>query len=235
MIVSLWSGPRNCSTALMYSMAQRSDVRVVDEPLFAHFLKLTGAKRPSREEVLASMPSDFVEIASGWTDFVEKHIFLKHMGNHLEGTDPAAFSNHFHVFLVRDPGKVLSSYRQHIERPTRLDLCYDHQMQWLQHCRQNEMPYAIIDSDKLVSNPRGQLILLCDRLGWDFDESMMRWKPGPRPEDGPWAKYWYHRVHQSSGWEPVEPKAINPQLPEELEALRIEITPIFETLRSYAL
>ncbi|MGB0195676.1 MAG: hypothetical protein ACPF84_04020, partial [Flavobacteriales bacterium] len=53
MTVSLWSGPRNCSTALMYSFAQRPDFGVVDEPLFAHFLQQTGAERPSRAEVLA--------------------------------------------------------------------------------------------------------------------------------------------------------------------------------------
>lgn len=235
MIVSLWSGPRNCSTALMYSMAQRSDLRVVDEPLFAHFLKLTGAKRPSREEVLAEMTTDFSEIVNGWTGSSEKHVFLKHMANHLEGANSDVFTEHFHLFLVRDPGKVLASYREHIERPTRLDLCYDHQLQWLKHCRHNELPFCVIDSDKLVADPRSQLTLICDRLGWQFDEAMMSWKPGPRKEDGPWAKYWYHRVHQSAGWEPIESKATNPELPQELEALRKEITPIFETLRSFAI
>ena len=62
MIVSLWSGPRNCSTALMYSVAQRPDFRVLDEPLFAHFLQHTGVDRPSREEVLASMPTERTDI-----------------------------------------------------------------------------------------------------------------------------------------------------------------------------
>ena len=34
MVISLWSGPRSMSTALMYSFAQRSDTRVLDEPLY---------------------------------------------------------------------------------------------------------------------------------------------------------------------------------------------------------
>ena len=34
--LNVWSGPRNVSTALMYSFAQRSDTRVVDEPLYAY-------------------------------------------------------------------------------------------------------------------------------------------------------------------------------------------------------
>ena len=41
-IISLWSGPRNVSTALMYSFAQRSDTQVIDEPLYAHYLQHTG-------------------------------------------------------------------------------------------------------------------------------------------------------------------------------------------------
>jgi len=32
--ISLWSGPRNISTAIMYSFAQRYDTQVVDEPLY---------------------------------------------------------------------------------------------------------------------------------------------------------------------------------------------------------
>ena len=35
MIINLISGPRNVSTALMYSFAQRSDTSVVDEPFYA--------------------------------------------------------------------------------------------------------------------------------------------------------------------------------------------------------
>ncbi|MEL0010468.1 MAG: sulfotransferase family protein, partial [Bacteroidota bacterium] len=35
--ICLWSGPRNISTALMYSFGQRSDTTIVDEPLYAHY------------------------------------------------------------------------------------------------------------------------------------------------------------------------------------------------------
>ena len=41
----------------MYSFAQRLDTRVMDEPLFGHFLAFTGVDRPSREDVLRTMPS----------------------------------------------------------------------------------------------------------------------------------------------------------------------------------
>ena len=56
--IALWSGPRNISTAMMYSFGNRADTSIVDEPLFGYFLKQTGVWRPSREEVLATMETD---------------------------------------------------------------------------------------------------------------------------------------------------------------------------------
>ncbi|MGD8481270.1 MAG: sulfotransferase family protein, partial [Gammaproteobacteria bacterium] len=47
--VCMWSGPRNVSTAMMYSFAQRPDTRVLDEPLYGHYLKSSGARHPGRE------------------------------------------------------------------------------------------------------------------------------------------------------------------------------------------
>ena len=48
--ICLWSGPRNISTALMYSFAQRPQCKVFDEPLYAHYLsnisEETKAKHP---------------------------------------------------------------------------------------------------------------------------------------------------------------------------------------------
>ena len=53
--INLCSGPRNVSTALMYAFAQRSDTHVVDEPLYAHYLQVTGAQHPGRDDILACM------------------------------------------------------------------------------------------------------------------------------------------------------------------------------------
>ena len=83
--IALWSGPRNVSTALMYSFAQRSDMRVLDEPLFGWFLKHTGVDRPSRAEALATMETDaavvFREQLFGPCD--RPGLFMKHMANHM--------------------------------------------------------------------------------------------------------------------------------------------------------
>ena len=44
--LAMWSGPRNISTAMMRSFGQRADTIVCDEPLYAHYLKVTGLPHP---------------------------------------------------------------------------------------------------------------------------------------------------------------------------------------------
>ena len=46
MIIAMWSGPRNLSTALMRSFAQRADTAAWDEPFYAAYLKTTGLQHP---------------------------------------------------------------------------------------------------------------------------------------------------------------------------------------------
>ncbi|MEC7949849.1 MAG: sulfotransferase family protein, partial [Bacteroidota bacterium] len=134
--VALWAGPRNGSTATMYSFAERKDTRVMDEPLFGHFLSHTGVSRPSREEVMATMPtSRAAALETLQPHPTDRVLFLKHMANHLEGLSWSNVDgpNHRHVILTRHPDGVLPSYGAHITRPTMLDLGYAHQHRILQH------------------------------------------------------------------------------------------------------
>ncbi|MGH3447391.1 MAG: HAD family hydrolase, partial [Nocardioidaceae bacterium] len=55
----MWSGPRNISTAMMRSWENRPDSAVVDEPLYAHYLDVTGIDHPGRDEVVASGETDW--------------------------------------------------------------------------------------------------------------------------------------------------------------------------------
>ena len=50
--IAMWSGPRNISTALMYSFENRSDCYATDEPLYASFLLKSGTPHPGAEEVI---------------------------------------------------------------------------------------------------------------------------------------------------------------------------------------
>ena len=235
MTVSLWSGPRNCSTALMYSFAQRSDFEVVDEPLFAHFLAHSGADRPSRAEVLATMPTEREKILPAMQR-CEKHIFVKHMANHLEGwPEPLDFAAHKHVLLIRHPRKVLKSYQAHIETPTALDLCYQHQQCWLERCEIEGWPAAVMDSDRLVAQPESSLKAITNWLGVAFDPCMLNWPAGQREEDGPWAKYWYQRVHASKGWETAPETDTLPSVQKRFLPLVTDMETVYESLRVRAL
>src|SRR6476620_3438999 len=83
--ICLWSGPRNISTALMYSFAQRDDTLVIDEPLYAHYLKETGLNHPGREEVLLSQENDGMKVMQHITEdaFEKPVLFCKQMTHHF--------------------------------------------------------------------------------------------------------------------------------------------------------
>ena len=53
--LSIWSGPRNVSTALMYAFRQRGDTIVFDEPLYAHYLSVAKVDHPGQRAVLDEM------------------------------------------------------------------------------------------------------------------------------------------------------------------------------------
>lgn len=204
----------------MYSFAQRSDTRVVDEPLFGHFLAHTGAKRPSRQEVMATMPTDMASaLATIQSRQDDQHVFLKHMANHIEGV-PFSYldgDDVRHVILIRHPDGVLPSYRVHVDHPTMLDLGYSHQRLLFEHLGERAL---VMTAEHLHAQPKESLQALCAALDLAWDERMMSWRPGPRPEDGVWAKYWYQGIHQSCGWE-VRPLP-QQDVPENLQALRDE-------------
>ena len=216
--IALWSGPRNVSTALMYSIANRGDVRVIDEPLFAHFLRTTDVWRPSRDEALAAMESDPKVVLTDMMDHQGfEFVFSKNMANHLEGLEDILLKEFVNIILTRAPSAVIQSYRKHIDQPSMLDLCYEHQLRIIRYLRENGEPCLVVDSDELRNNPEQQLKRLCNYLNIPFTGRMLQWEPGPRPEDGVWAKYWYHHVHLSTGF--VAASLIDPPEGEQLTDL----------------
>lgn len=216
--IAMWSGPRNVSTAMMYSFGNRGDLRVYDEPFFGSFLKHTGVWRPSREEVLAIMECGFNKVLEHLQDASKKErLFLKNMGNHLEGGSLEVLSQFQNVILVRKPEAVIASFTQQVELPTDLDLCYKNQLEILEFLKSKSLPFYVVDSDDIKKAPRQELELLCSYLKLPFTERMLSWEAGARDEDGVWAKYWYHNVHKSTGFMPYEEKQY--EVPERLAAL----------------
>ena len=86
--ICLWSCPRNVSTALMYAFAQREDTKVFDEPLYAHYLKVSGAIHPAREQVLKTLENDGEKVVREVIlQKSEKLLFHKLMTHFLIGID----------------------------------------------------------------------------------------------------------------------------------------------------
>lgn len=50
---------------LWFKLLQRDDTEVLDEPLYASFLKATGFDRPYRDELLSKMVCQFTVINLG--------------------------------------------------------------------------------------------------------------------------------------------------------------------------
>ena len=50
----MWSGPRNLSTAMMYSFAARGDCAVWDEPFYAAYLAPPALDHPMTAEIIAA-------------------------------------------------------------------------------------------------------------------------------------------------------------------------------------
>lgn len=233
--LSVWSGPRNVSTALMYSFAQRADTRVVDEPLYGHYLSVSDAEHPGAAEVMADMDCDservIQEVILGTCD--RPVLFLKNMSHHLLQLDWDFLTQLTNVLLIRNPEEMLPSLAENLKQPILRDTGYKYQVEILDQLLAWGQTPPVLEAREILKNPASVLQQLCERIGLQFDESMLHWSAGPRPEDGIWAKYWYHNVHRSTGFNPYRPKTT--PFPEHLQSLLAECQPYYERLASYTI
>lgn len=234
MIINLISGPRNISTALMYSFAQHSKIKVVDEPFYAHYLINTGLDHPGREETIASMSADTDVLMNKIQTHEKTHeiVFLKNMAHHHEGLDWSYLNNMHNVFLIRDPKQLIASFAQVIPNPTIQDIGLKHEAELLDYVIENgSNPPIVIDSNDILEDPKQGLSSFCKQLGIHFEEPMLSWKKGAIPEDGVWAKYWYKNVHNSTGF--AKQKTSDRPLPAHCEDLYEESLPFYDKLRKF--
>lgn len=235
--ISVWSSPRNISTALMYAFAQRPDTRVFDEPLYAAYLSSGKATidHPGHDEIIASQNSNADQVIQQvlMGDYQEEVLFFKQMTHHLAGL-PMNFLLPFqNVLLIRDPRRIIASFAKVIPNPGIDDVGIARQLELFQFLQNHQQAALVVDAKDLLLDPARVLQLLCEQLQIPFYPEMLKWEPGPRPEDGVWAPHWYANVHQSSGFIPYEEKPVTLSPP--LEALAQNCQPYYEVLKSYAL
>jgi len=231
--IAMWSGPRTISTAMMRSFENRADTVVVDEPLYAFYLTRSAVVHPGRDEIVASMSSDWSEVLDelGFAPLPDgKTVYYqKHMTHHLlPEVDRDALRPLRHAFLIRDPRQLLASYARVRNEPTLADLGLEQQLEIFRL-----VGGPVVDAADILRRPRPMLEALCAALGVPFDPSMLSWPAGPRPTDGVWAPHWYDGVWKSTGFGPYREPSVD--LPAALEPLARQCRPFYDEMHDQRL
>ncbi len=204
MRIAMWSGPRNLSTAMMYSFGARDDCAVWDEPFYAAYLVSTGLSHPMRAETLMAGEPDPARVAARCTAPAPdgKPVFYqKHMTHHmLPGFPRGWMADMTHIFLIRDPARVIASYHAKRENPTLDDIGFRQQTGIFRQLQQAGASPVVIDSSDILRAPEPALRALCTAIGLGFSPDMLRWPKGGHQADGAWAPHWYGAVWQSEGF-----------------------------------
>lgn len=218
--ICLWSGPRNISTALMYSFAQMADTRVYDEPLYGFYLNETEAKNyhPGADQTMSELELDGEKIIKQMMeDESSPVLFFKNMAHHLLDLDKSFMKDAVNVILTREPKDAILSFSKVIEHPTLLDLGYEVQLNLKKELEQMGAKFLVVNSKEILENPKEKLAAICEQANIEFDEAMLSWEAGARPEDGSWAKHWYANVHRSTDFGKYSEKT--DQMPVRLQPL----------------
>lgn len=254
--LSIWSGPRNVSTALMYAFRSRADTVVFDEPLYGHYLATYDIDHPGREQVVDAMDTvgdrvidrvllgDAPPAGPGTLGYAAtrkpgtippgtKVRMYKNMAHHLRGLPPAFIAEIDHALLTRDPREMLPSLAKKMAEPTLDDTGLGEQVALLQRLRYLGKDPVVLDARRLLEDPEGVLRRACERWGIGWDPAMLAWQAGPKAEDGVWAEHWYENVHASTGFAPYRPDE-NP-FPERLEPLLERARPLYDMLLEHAI
>ncbi|GIE97353.1 branched chain amino acid aminotransferase [Paractinoplanes rishiriensis] len=211
----------------MRSFGARDDTVVVDEPLYAHYLDVTGIDHPGREEILASQPRRWEDAVAGLVGELPAAVgvhYQKHMTHHLLPDIGRGWLGQVsNAYLIRDPAAVVASYAKVRGEPTLDDLGYAQQVEIF---RAHGGP--VVDAADLLRDPGAVLAGLCAALGIPYRKSMLAWPAGRRETDGVWAPHWYAAVEKSTGFAHYNPAV--PEVPERLRHLVAAARPHYDEL-----
>lgn len=220
----------------MYAWANRGDTTVVDEPMYAYYLKKTGISyHPGTRDILQSLPWEL-------TDVVEKLIlcpvhtdiyFIKGMAHHYLDDDYSFLLQLNNVFLIRDPLQLITSYTRVIDQPTMDDIGLQREWELFTFLQDQGHQPIVLDSNRVLQNPKKVLRATCQRLEIPFSHTMLSWPAGPIAEDGCWGPYWYGNVWKSTGWS--APDTSQRPLRADLQQLYQEAMLYYHRMQQYVL
>jgi Sulfotransferase domain len=224
MRIAMWSGPRNLSTAMMYSFGARSDFAVRDEPFYAAYLAATGHDHPMAAQIIQAHDTDPQVIAQDCLEQGAPHIYMKHMPHHMLDGFPMHWAQGcVNIHLIRHPARVIASYAAKRESPTLDDIGFVQQAHLF-----DDIGGLVIDSTDIRADPEGMLRKLCAAIDLRFDPAMLHWPAGPRAEDGIWAAHWYGAVHHSTGFAGAEGPL--PEIDDDLQPVLAQALPYYQKL-----
>lgn len=235
-IINLISGPRNISTALMYSFAQRQDTKVRDEPFYGHYLmRFPEIKHPGRDEIIAFMETDLEKVKAQLTNLNQEYplVFVKNMSHHLIDIDITFIKDYINIFLIRDPKQLIASFAKVMPQPTMQDIGMQRQLEVFEYLQENHLPTPVLNSGEVLKNPEKVLRKLCETLAIEFDANMLHWQAGEVHDPAPWAQYWYKNLSKTVGF--TKQSTSSRALPEHCTTLYEQALPIYEKLNQYAI
>jgi hypothetical protein len=236
--IAMWSGPRNISTAMMYSFGNRPDCFAWDEPFYAFSLVTHGNDHPMRDAIIAAYDSDWARLVKSCLappPHGKRVFYQKHMTHHmLKGFDRSWVLGLTNAFLIRRPERVLASYTKKWADVSLRDIGFIEQAEIfdLVADRLGHAP-AVIDADDVLADPRGVLSRLCRACGIPFDDHMLSWPEGPKNFDGLWAPHWYNAVWESTGFARPDERPI--ELNGTLSRIADAARPYYRRLQQYRL
>lgn len=235
MRIAMWSGPRNLSTAMMYSFGARADMAVVDEPFYASYLNATGISHPMGDQIMASQstdPSQVIADLLGPVPEGKPHFYQKHMSQHMIDAVPRDWVDQVtNVFLIRHPARVAASFAAKFENPSLADIGFVQQAELFDQLTRAGQTPVVIDSYDIRADPEQMLKRLCAAIDLSWDPAMLSWPTGGHKDDGIWASHWYGAVHRSTGFAAKEGEL--PSVRDRLRELTEAAMPYYDTLKRH--
>ncbi len=244
--IAMWSTPRSLSTVLMRAWGNRPDTTVLDEPFNVAYLESDDVDIQEYQNRNWNDIATVILPKEAWQQKLTEILtppptpyticYQKHMAAYIPPDIPLDWTHHFtNCFLIRNPKKVIHSYLKAWPVVNQLLLGFPNLLN-LFHYTKNRIgsPPPVIDAKDLQMHPKQTLERLCEAVNIEFSESMLHWKKGIQPTDGPWtARNWYQKVAQTTTFRPYQPKHI--ELEAHLMDLWEECEAVYQELLNYKL
>ena len=237
-IISMWSGPRNLSTALMYSFENRGDVKIADEPFYGYFLYNNKIMHPKRNLIIKTMECEKNKLINDLTNkqnLKTKQIwYQKQMTHHINIKDDVSWIDKVtNCFLIREPLDVIISYQKIYKNVSMELIGLEQQNKIFDYVINNidDNP-LVIDALDLRNNPENILKLVCKKLNIKFTKKMLQWPKGPKKNEGLWGKYWYKNVWETTSFI-SEKKQKKVDINKDIKDLYVQAKLFYDKLYNY--